>query len=303
MHAARFAYARPRDLAEALDQLADSAAPAVLAGGLDLVPALRARNARPDTVVDINAVPGLDYASVRYEAASGKSLVAGATARQDEVLRLADADPGFALLAAAMRTMGSAQVRRTGTVVGTVVQADPALQLAAVCGVLGATVELHGPGEARRIAAASLFAGTQLPRGALAVEVAFPALDKHEGWAFARAGLREIGGHLGGVAARLSFGAHAGGGGDGDSAEKRVASVVVVPFVAGHDGSPLGSVSDALVGRPLDADALRDAEAAACAAVRTTSDNLASADYRRHLVGVLTRRALAEAASRAPAEP
>ncbi|HEV2342912.1 MAG TPA: FAD binding domain-containing protein [Actinocrinis sp.] len=288
MHPARFAYARPADLAEALDRLAGSAAPAVLAGGLDLVPALRARKARPDTVVDISAIPGLDYASLR-----DGSLVAGATARQDQVLRLAEAHPGFALLAAAMRTMGTAQVRRTGTVVGTVMQADPALQLAAVCGVLDAIVELRGPEGTRRLAAASLFAGTRLPHGTLAVEIALRPMAEREGWAFARAGLREIGGHLGGVAARLSFGA------DG----RHVADAVVAPFVAGHDGSPLGPVGAALAGRPLDPDTLRDAEAAARAAVRTTGDNLSSADYRRHLVGVLTRRALAEAAGRARRNP
>jgi carbon-monoxide dehydrogenase medium subunit len=293
VHSARFAYARPHDLAEALVRLAGSPAPAVLAGGLDLVPALRARKARPDTVVDINAIPGLDYVSVRGGATPAGSLVAGATACQDKVLRLADAHPGFALLAAALRTMGTAQVRRVGTVVGTVMQADPGLQLAAVCGVLDATVELRGPGGTRRIRAASLFAGTRPPSGTLAVEIALPALGGHEGWAFMRAGLREIGGHLGGVAVRLSL----------DADGRHVATAAAVPFVAGHDGSPLASVSAAVVGRPLDPDALRDAETAARTTVHTTGDNLSSADYRRHLIGVLTRRALAEAASRARQNP
>ncbi|MGH3495143.1 MAG: FAD binding domain-containing protein, partial [Sciscionella sp.] len=121
MKAAPFSYVRPASLAEAIAELAGTnGGGKVIAGGQSLVPVLAMRLARPDTLVDINAVAGLD----QITQVSG-GLRIGATVRQRRVER--DPDCGAVpLLRMALPWVGHRELRSRGTVCGSLAHADPA---------------------------------------------------------------------------------------------------------------------------------------------------------------------------------
>ncbi|MGP4110781.1 FAD binding domain-containing protein [Streptomyces sp. 4N509B] len=291
MHAATFSYHRARDIPDALTALEDGSDPAILAGGLSLVPALTARTRRSDLVIDISALPGMS--ELRREEGGTPLLTAGAMVRQADALTTAGEDPAHRMLAAALATVGTPSTRARGTLVGLLTQADPALQLAPVCSLLDVTLTVCGPRERRRVLAArDLFGGRARLHRELVTEARFPGCAPGEGWAFLRAGRREVGAHLGGVAVRLTLGP-----------DRRCRGVRLAPFVRGHDGSELTSVADVLVGRPVDERSAAEAAEATADQVTTADDVLATANYRRHLVRVLSRRALLAAAARATPTP
>lgn len=298
MYPEPFELHRAVDVQDAVTALSSANGTAVLAGGLSLVPSLRARRRSFRLLVDIGRLDEL--ATVRDE---DGELVVGATARQDRVLSATASRPGHGLLAAALRGMGSPLVRRQGTVVGALAQADPALQLSAVASVLEPTVVVVDQQGCTRYSARELFGERSFAadcssgpadlraspvEGRLISQARFTALPPDAGWSFMQASRRAAGGLMGGVAALLAL-----------DARGRCVSVRLAPFVQGHDGSALDGLEDRLLGEVVDE---RNAERAARWAsqrVRTVSDALASADYRSHLVRVLVRRSLLEAARRA----
>lgn len=298
MHPEPFALHRATGVQDAVTALSGGTDTAVLAGGLSLVPALRARRRSPRLLVDIGRLSEL--AAVRDE---DGELVAGATARQEAVLHAATARPGHGLLAAALRAMGTHLVRRQGTVVGALAQADPALQLSAVASVLEPTVVIVDEHGSTRFPARQLFDGppsatgsapgpagprTSPSAGRLISEVRFGALPETAGWSFMQTGRRTTGALMGGVAALLTL-----------DERGRCESVRVAPFVRGHDGSVLAGLEERLLGEVVDEHSAQRAAQWAQQRVHTLSDVLASAEYRSHLVGVLVRRSLLEAARRA----
>ncbi|GCD32839.1 carbon-monoxide dehydrogenase medium subunit [Streptomyces chrestomyceticus JCM 4735] len=289
MHAAPFAFHAARDLKDALEVLAMSPGAAVLAGGLSLIPELRSRRRRAALLVDINNVPGLDGVTALAGRPGGPRPVLriGCTARQADVLAVAARHPGHALLAAALRTMGTALVRQRGTLAGAVAQAAPELQMSALCSVLDIRVTVRRAADTHDRAARELYAEAGPGPGELVAAVEVPGCRSGEGWAFLRAGRRTFGAHLGGVAVRLDL--HPDG---------RCRGARIAPFVAGHDGTALAEAGASLCSGPVDTQAVRRAADLAARTVRTRSDALASADYRRHLVRVLVRRALVQAVDR-----
>ncbi|MET9295492.1 FAD binding domain-containing protein [Streptomyces sp. NPDC003077] len=289
MHAAPFAFHAAHDLTDALDALGSSPGAAVLAGGLSLVPELRARRRRAALLVDVNHVPGLGGVTLvpGWPGGPRPVLRAGCTARQADVLAVADRRPEHALLAAALRTMGTELVRQRGTLAGVLAHAAPELQMSALCSVLGIRVTVRRASGTHDRAARDLYADAGAGPGELITAVEVPGTRPGEGWSFLRAGRRTVGAHLGGVAVRLAL--HPDG---------RCRGVRIAPFVAGHDGAELAEAGASLRSHPVDERAVRRVADLAARTVRTRSDALASADYRRHLVRVLVRRALVQAVDR-----
>jgi carbon-monoxide dehydrogenase medium subunit len=276
-----FGYHAPGTLAEALDALAAAPGGKVLAGGQSLIPLLNMRLAAPSDLVDINRIAGLD--TLRVE---DGGVRVGALARHARVERSAEAAAAQPLLGQALRHVAHPVIRNRGTVVGSLAHADPAAELPAVLAVLGGTVEAVSAAGRRTIPAAAFFAGPLEPAlapGELAVAAFFPAAPPRTGTAFTETARRHGDYALAGVAAVVTLG------GDGRVAAARAGylGVAATPLVfdltgaAGPDGD----------------------WAAAAAHVRDRIDPEpdihAGADYRRHLTGVLTERALREAASRA----
>ncbi len=287
---ARFEYAAPATLAEALALLArhgEAARP--LAGGTDLLLMLRSGRRRASCLVDLKRVPGLD----RVEAAAGGGLRIGALASHAAILT----SPAFT--ATALRAVADAagsvsgpQIRNRGTIGGNLCNASPAADLAPPLLALGATVEVaRQGGAARTFPLERLFAGpgrTTLAAGDLLVAVGLPAPAPRTGSAYERATRVAIDIALVGVAVSLTLAA------DGTVSAARVALGAVAPTPVLSPGA-----AAALVGRAPEPAALAAAAKAAAADSRPIGDVRASADYRRHMVEVLARRALARAVSAA----
>jgi carbon-monoxide dehydrogenase medium subunit len=273
-------YSRPGSLAEALailDSLGEDGK--VLAGGQSLVPLLSMRLAAPEHLVDINRLAELSY--VRVE--DGQVRV-GALARHADVL----ADPAAAaaqpLLAKALRFVAHAAIRNRGTTVGSIVHADPAGEMPAVLAVLDGTVRVARQGGERLVPTAEFFLGpleSAVEPGELATEALFPVLPPGAGTGFAEVSRRRGDYAVCGVAATVRLDT----GGRITQARAAYLSVGPSPLVLDLTDAAAAGGTD---GFSAAADLARQR-------IDPEPDIHASADYRRHLAGVLTRRALQEA--------
>src|SRR3954471_7770404 len=173
MKPAPFTYHRATSAREAVDMLAAAGDEgSVLAGGQSLVPLMNFRVAQPAHLVDINYVDELDYIRV-----DDGALAIGARTRQATLERSAEVARAAPLLSEAMRSVAHPPVRHGGTVVGSVVHADPAAELPACLLALDGEVVLLGPGGERRVPAREFFTGplmTAKETGELATEVRVP---------------------------------------------------------------------------------------------------------------------------------
>jgi carbon-monoxide dehydrogenase medium subunit len=278
-----FSYHRPTTLDEALAVL-DEVGPEgkVLAGGQSLVPVLNMRLAAPAHLVDINHVPELSYVRV---AAGGVRV--GATTRHAELERDEEAYAALPLLRRAAVNVAHPTIRNRGTTVGSLVHADPSGEMTAVLALLGGTVELARLGSNRVVGADGFFLGPMescIEPGELAVSAYFPRPQGRAGTAFVETARRNGDYALCGLGAVVTL--------DDDlrivTARAGYVSVGPTPLVV--------DLTEAVAGRSFDA---VDGDAAgrlAAASADPDGDIHATAAYRRHLVGVLTARALRAAA-------
>jgi xanthine dehydrogenase iron-sulfur cluster and FAD-binding subunit A len=140
MKPAPFEYFAPTDIAEALDLLAHYGDEAkILAGGQSLMPLMNMRLARPSVLVDINRLSALSHIALDTNGA----LAIGALTRQRAIERASLIQTHYPLLAAVMPSIGHFQIRNRGTIGGSIVHADPAAELPALCLALEAEFVLH----------------------------------------------------------------------------------------------------------------------------------------------------------------
>lgn len=288
MKPARFEYFCPRTVEEATGLLARYGDEAkVLAGGQSLVPLMNMRLARPAIVIDINRIDALAY--LREE---DGALRVGALTRQ----RAAERSPVVAqrcpILRDALRLVGHAQIRNRGTIGGSVAHADPAAELTAILLAVGGEVTARSAKGTRTVAAADLFVTyltTSLDARELITEVRIPVMRRGAGWSWMEISRRHGDFALAGVGVVLGLRG-------GAIAEARIGLTGVAPTpVRASDAERL------LVGQRPSGPLWEAAAAAVRAAVTPDGDIHASGEYRKHVAGVLTRRALAEAHSRAEA--
>jgi carbon-monoxide dehydrogenase medium subunit len=277
-----FEYHRPGTVAEALAVLAEVGHDGkVLAGGQSLVPLLNMRLAAPRHLVDINWLAELD------EVACDPDWVrVGALARHARVEHDRDAVDAVPLLGQAIVDIAHTTVRNRGTVVGSLVHADPAAELPAVLVLLGGTMELAraGDGGRREVAAADFFLGpleSAVRPGELATAARFPRPPAGAGSAWVELARRHGDYAVCGVGALVEL----------DQGLRALISVGPVPVPV--------DLTDALGGQAGDAADWAAAGRLAAAAVDPEDDIHASAAYRRHLAGVLTARAARAAAAHA----
>ena len=281
-----FAYAAPSTLEEALDVLANSGPDGkVLAGGQSLLPLLSMRLVAPAQLVDINRLTELAY--VRVE---DGGVRVGALARHTQVERDARARSVQPLLHQALRLVAHPTIRNRGTTVGSIAHADPSAELPAVLALLGGTVEAVSRSGERTIPATDFFVGpleTSLRAGELVRSVFFPACPPGTGTTFLEVARRHGDYALVGVAAAVSL--------DDDLRISRAHAA----YISVADTPTVLELTEPLAGATYDAGDWAAAGALARSRTEPEADIHASADYRRHLVGVLTERALREAAARA----
>ena len=282
MKPAEFDYTRPADLGAVLQLLAAGGDSKIIAGGQSLVPMMNLRLARPERLIDINRLPGLDQ--VRLD---GDHLVIGALARHADIKASPLVKRHAPLMASAYEWVAHAAVRNRGTLCGNLCHADPASEMPAVMLASGATLVVRSVSGQRRITAADFFLGpftTALRADELLVEVHLPTLPAGEGVGFHEVSMRKGDFAWASVAVRMLCGAG------------QVQAVAIAVAGVGACATRLPGVEAGLTGGPATAAAFAAAGDAAAAAVNPPDDPMTPADYRRDLIRALVPRALADAA-------
>jgi carbon-monoxide dehydrogenase medium subunit len=284
----RFELVLPDTVEECLSILAARGAGAKLvAGGTDLLPQLKNGLLRPPCVVDLSGVAELR--AVQDTDGGGLRIGAAVTARtleRDPRIRAR-----YPALAESAALVGSIQVRNLATLGGNLCNAAPSADMAPPLLALDALAVIAGPGGRRRVPLASFFLGvrrTVLAPEDLLIEVVLPAPGPRSGGAYLRhTPRRELDIAVVGVASQLTMR-------NGTCARARIGLAAVAP-------TPLraAAAEQALEGQAITPALIERAAALAQEAARPISDQRGSAAFRRHLVGVLTRRTLTAALGRA----
>jgi aerobic carbon-monoxide dehydrogenase medium subunit len=277
---AEFDYVRPASVDEALAALRDGGEDAkLLAGGHSLLPLMKLRLAAPTLLVDLGGVPGL----AGIERANGGWRI-GAMTTHVAMVR----ESGLGLASAVAATIADPQVRHRGTLGGSLAHGDPASDQLAILLAYEGSVVVRGESGEREIAAADLFQDyltTAVGEGEVLTEVRLPAMDGY-GFGYHKFNRRKEDWAMVAVGALVKKAA------DGTCEDVRVGLTHMssVPLRA-------SAVEQALRGRPLDASSIAAAAEQAAEGTDPPADLNASADYKRHLARVLTKRALTDAAA------
>jgi carbon-monoxide dehydrogenase medium subunit len=269
---AAFDYARAESLDHAIQLLSDDEDAKILAGGHSLLPLMRFRLARPSTLVDIGRIGDLSY--VRED---GDAVAIGALTRHHDLEHSEVLQALCPIVAYTAGQIGDPQVRHVGTIGGSIAHADPASDLPTVLLALDADLVVTGPGGATRtVNANGFFTGlfeTVLAPNEVLTEIRVP-VTRDAGWSYLKFHRRAIDWALVGVAA-----VQANGG-----ARVALTNMGETPIRAAGVEEVLAGGGD-----PSSAAARADEGTA------PPSDAFGSAEYRRELSKVLTRRALEEA--------
>ncbi len=279
-----FDYAAPATLAEAMEMMSADPEAKLLAGGHSLLPTMKLRLAAPSRLIDLRKVD-----SLRGISANGAGVRIGAMTTYAEMTASA-ALAGYAALIDATSIIGDTQVRNRGTIGGALAHADPAADLPAVMLALGATVNVTGPSGDRSVAIDDFFQGmmaTALEEGEIITSVDLPGLAAGTGTAYVKFANPASGYAMVGVAASVTM---SGG---------SVSACRVGLTGAGPSATRLDGVEQALVGGDGSADSVASASADAGAGLDILGDIHAGEDYRRAMVGVYAKRAIAAAIGRA----
>lgn len=282
MKPAPFDYFLARDIDSAVSALAGANGEAkLIAGGQSLVPMLNFRLLRPSLLVDINGIADLSF--IRD---GGNDIRIGATTKHRQLKDSPLIASELPVLREAMHHVAHLAIRNRGTIGGSLSHADPAAELPMMSLLLDAEFEIASPAGRRIIPASDFFLGaltSALADNDMLVEIRIPKLALGTGWAF-----EEI--------ARRS----------GDFAVACVAVVVtrqanmiesIRIALTGVAQTPMraADAEGVLAGRPLSDIDVDAAIEAIRAAVEPNTDLHASADYRRHVIGVLAKRAIKQA--------
>lgn len=288
MKPAPFMYYAPGTIQEALELLGEHGYDAkVLAGGQSLVPMMNFRLVQPAVLVDINRIPELG--GIRAEK---QGLRLGAMVRHVQAERSPLVQEIAPLVHEAMPLIATAQIRNRGTIGGSLAHADPSAELVVIATALGANFIVQNKEGPRTIPASDFFVGllmTALEPEDLLVAIEIPGLPERSGWSLKEVSRRPHDFALAGVAAVLTL----------DQAD-RVQEARLVYLSAGDGPVSAPQAAEMLRGEQLTPELIRAAaEKAAGDEIDPGSDIHATAEFRRHLANVLTRRALEEAYQRA----
>ena len=282
MKPASFDYHSPTSIDDALGILRRHQGDArVLAGGQSLVPMMNFRLAAPAAIVDLNRIPHL----AGIEVADGVVRI-GAMARQRQIEFAPLIEKKLPLLREAMRWVGHLPTRTRGTLGGSIAHADPSAEIPMVLQALAGEVVVRGPQGERRIAAPDLFQApltTSLAADEIITEVRFPVMPPEARHAIEEFARRKGDFAIAAIAVMLVR--------DGE----RCATVRIATGGIGPVPVRLREAEAILEERGLGEAAIAAAAETAAERVEPMSDQNASADFRRHLTAVLTRRAVLKA--------
>jgi aerobic carbon-monoxide dehydrogenase medium subunit len=287
----RFELLRPESVTQATALLGRYGEQArLIAGGTDLLIALKEGLERPAVVVSLGAISDLSY--IAYDDAQGLRIGAATTVREVEQSPVVRAK--YPVLAGAARVLASIQIRNLATVAGNICRASPSADTPPALLVMDARVVAVGPSGERVIPLDRFFTGpgqTVLRPDELLVEIqAPPPLPNSAAVYVKHSPRRAMDLAVVGVAVLLALE-------DGRCSDARIALGAVAPTPR-----RVRAAEETLRGRQLTAERLEDAARAAAEESSPISDVRGSAKYRRRMVHVLTRRALDEALDQARAQ-
>ena len=276
---APFDYEVADSVEHAVELLGEREDTKLLAGGHSLIPLMRLRFARPAVLIDLGRLD-----SLRYVRDTGEQLAIGALARHNDLKHDPLLQEHCPLVSYTAGLIGDPQVRHRGTIGGSIAHGDPASDLPAVLLALDADLLLQGPDGQRTVPAGAFFRGvfeTALGPQDVLTEIRVPKLGP-SGWSYLKFTRRAQDWATVGVAAVVRRS-------NGTIEERAIAltNMGPTPVRARAAEEALRTAGD--VGAAAEAVAAES---------DPPSDTSGSADYRRHLATVLTRRALKEAMSR-----
>jgi carbon-monoxide dehydrogenase medium subunit len=278
-----FEYRRAASLDDAIAALKGANGGAkIIAGGHSLVPLMKLRLSEPQVLIDVAKIPGFAGIGER----DGKITIGAGTVHHD-VATSSLLQQRCPMLAEAAAAIGDPQVRNRGTIGGSLAHADPAADYPAVMLALDADVHLKGPGGWRVVKAPDFFQDlftVNLAPDEIIASVQFAPVKSA---AYAKLHQRASHYAIVGVAAALEV---SGG---------TIASARVGVTGATSHATRLTGVEKALAGQPASAATIEKASKTAAAELGDVNGDLhASAEYRRAMVGVFTKRALVSALAR-----
>jgi carbon-monoxide dehydrogenase medium subunit len=282
---APFEYERATSVDHALELLQRLGPEArLLAGGHSLLPMMKLRLAAPEHLIDIDGLAG----ELGYIREQGDEVRIGAMTRHRELLESELLAARLPIFTDAERVIADPVVRNRGTIGGALCQADPAEDLSAVCAAVDAQMVIRGPSGQRALSMDEFHRGpyeTAVGPDEILLEVRIP-LPEHSGSAYEKVERRV--GDWAVVAAGASVTL-----GNGAIAAARIALAA-----AGNDVRSTAA-EQSLAGKAPSDDSFAAAARLASENCSPTSDQRGSAEYKRHVAGVLTERALRRATARA----
>jgi aerobic carbon-monoxide dehydrogenase medium subunit len=282
---APFEYERATSVEEALELLTQLGPDArLLAGGHSLLPMMKLRLASPAYLIDIDPLAE----ELGYVTEHDGEVRIGAMTRHRALLESELLASRLAIFTDAERVIADPVVRNRGTIGGALCQADPSEDLSAVCAAIGALMVVRGTGGERVLGMDEFHRGpyqTAVGPAEMLVEIRVP-LREAAGSAYEK------------VDRRVGDWAVAAAGASLSVARGLITTAGIALAAVGSDVTS-SEAQEVLTGQPPSEGLFKQAAAAAAAACRPVSDQRGSAEYKRHVAGVLAERALLRAATRA----
>jgi len=254
----------------------------LIAGGHSLIPLMRLRLAVPTVLIDLDRLEDLRY--VRDE---GDHLSIGAMTRHRDVHNNELVQEHCGILSYTAGLLGDPSVQHRGTIGGTLAHGDPAGDLPSVVSALEGSIVVKGPEGERTIPALEFFKDylfTDLGEQEVVTEVRVPKLSSETGWSYKKFSRRSQDWAIVGVAAVV------------EKDNGGIGSVRIGLTSMGSTPIRATAVEEALSG--ASSDSVAEAANSADEGTSPASDDAGSADFRRHLARVWTRRAVEEALGR-----
>jgi carbon-monoxide dehydrogenase medium subunit len=274
-----FEYFEPRNVDEAVSLLVKyGEAAKIIAGGTDLILRMQSGTRKPRYIINMKAIPGLDYISCEDE------IRIGATTTLHAIATSAELGQKCPLLADVARQFASITIAHMATIGGNLCNASPAADTASPLITLSAKAKITGPDGDRTVPLEEFFTGpgsTVMKQDEVLTEVQVPVMPAHARWAYIKHGIRSV-------------------------SDLAIASVSVVALIekgiftdarialGAVDPTPMRSrpVEDALKGKEANPQNIDKAALLVKEQCCPISDVRASAEYRIEMSYVLTRRAL-----------
>ncbi len=284
-------YLCPATPAEAVTLLAATEQATLLAGGTDVLMKLRYERIHPKALIDLSRM-----ADLRGIRAVNDGLWLGPLTSMSELAQSSQVQQAWAALAEGAQAVGSVQIRNLATVGGNVCNASPAADTIPALLAAQAQAELTGPAGRRTLPLDQFFSGpgqTTLQPGELLTGLYLPSPQAYHGSTYLRHCIRrQLDLAAVGVAVALTL----------DEAGRVATACIALGAVAPTPVRAYEAEQCVTASGVLDEETLAGAAQLAMQTARPISDLRATAGYRRHMVGVLTRRALSQAYRRAQSQ-